>query len=80
MASVINRRTQWQTVILLSFALFLAGCPGNKAKDLLETAELEERQMNVVHAKQLYEEVIRLYPESKEAESARARLAALTHE
>jgi hypothetical protein len=43
----------------------------------LETAELEERQMNVPHAKQLYEDVIRLYPSSKEAEIARARLAVL---
>jgi TolA-binding protein len=57
--------------------ILLLGCSGDKAKDLLETAEFEERQMNVPHAKQLYEEVIRLYPASKEAEAARARLAAL---
>jgi TolA-binding protein len=57
--------------------MLLLGCSGDKAKDLLETAEFEERQMNVPHAKQLYEEVIRLYPASKEAETARARLAAL---
>jgi TolA-binding protein len=57
--------------------ILLMGCSGDKAKDLLETAEFEERQMNVPHAKQLYEEVIRLYPASKEAEAARARLAAL---
>ena len=55
----------------------LMGCSGDKAKDLLETAEFEERQMNLPHAKQLYEDVIRLYPASKEAETARARLAAL---
>ena len=57
--------------------ILLMGCSGDKAKDLLETAEFEERQMNVPHAKQLYEDVIRLYPSSKEAETARARLAAL---
>jgi hypothetical protein len=55
----------------------LLGCPGNKAKEILETAEFEERQMNLPHAKQLYEDVIRLYPTSKEADTARARLAQL---
>ena len=58
-------------------SLVLSGCSGDKAKTLLETAELEERQMNVPHAKQLYEEVIRLYPSSPEAQTARDRLAKL---
>lgn len=58
--------------------LLLTACTGDKAKELLETAEFEERQMNLPHAKQLYEDVIRLYPSSQEAETARARLAALT--
>jgi TolA-binding protein len=57
--------------------ILLLSCSGDKAKELLETAEFEERQMNVPHAKQLYEDVIRLYPASKESETARARLAAL---
>ncbi len=61
--------------VLLLFLAF--ACSGDKAKELLETAELEERQMNLPHAKQLYEDVIRLYPSSKEADTARARLAAL---
>jgi len=55
----------------------LLGCSGDKAKEMLETAEFEEKQMNLPHAKQLYEDVIRLYPSSQEAETARARLAAL---
>jgi hypothetical protein len=54
------------------------GCTGDKAREMLETAEFEERQANLPHAKQLYEDVIRLYPTSKEAETARARLAALS--
>ena len=62
---------------VLTLALLLGGCTGDKAKDLLETAELEERQMNVPHAKQLYEELIRLYPSSQEAQKARDRLAKL---
>jgi TolA-binding protein len=61
--------------ILLSLAV--AGCSGDKAKELFETAELEERQMNVPHAKQLYEDVVRLYPSSPEAALARERLAKL---
>ena len=59
------------------FSLAVVGCSGDKAKELLETAELEERQMNAPHAKQLYEEVIRLYPSSREAQTARERLAKL---
>jgi len=61
-------------VLLLSLTV---ACTGDKAKELLETAEFEERQMNLPHAKQLYEDLIRLYPASKEADTARARLAQL---
>ena len=70
--------TRWINIVFT--VLLLVGttaCSGDKAKELLETAELEERQMNLPHAKQLYEEVLRLYPSSKEAETARARLAKL---
>ncbi|HEY7130177.1 MAG TPA: hypothetical protein VH332_10915 [Nitrospira sp.] len=63
--------------LALIVLLLLSGCTGDKAKELLETAELEERQMNVPHAKQLYEEVIRVYPSSREAQTARERLAKL---
>lgn len=68
-----------QTGFIILFLLVTA-CSGDKAKDLLETAEFEERQMNLPHAKQLYEEVIRLYPSSKEADTARARLARLSRD
>src|SRR5262245_42435396 len=61
-------------------AMLLFGCTGDKAKEMIETAEFEERQMNLPHAKQLYEDVIRLYPSSKEADIARTRLAALNRE
>jgi TolA-binding protein len=57
--------------------ILLMSCSGDKAGELLETAEFEERQMNLPHAKQLYEDVIRLYPTSKEAATARTRLNAL---
>ena len=55
----------------------LAACSGDKPKELLETAELEERQHNVIHAKQLYEDLVHLYPSSPQAETARKRLASL---
>jgi TolA-binding protein len=55
----------------------LWGCSADKAQELLETAQFEERQTNLSHAKQLYEDIVRLYPTSKEAEIARVRLAEL---
>ena len=63
--------------LALVLVLALVACSSDNAKELLETAELEERQQNETHAKQLYQDVIRLYPSSKEADTARARLAAL---
>jgi len=68
---------QWIHIGAVVFCVVLAACSGDKPKELLETAELEERQMNLPHAKQLYEDVIRLYPASEEAATARTRLAAL---
>lgn len=62
--------------MLLAFCLLLVGC-SDKAKDLLETAYFEEAQSNFPHAKELYEELVRLYPSSKEAEIARARIVDL---
>lgn len=71
---------RWINIVVVVLLLVGAtACTGDKAKELLETAELEERQMNLSHAKQLYEEVLRLYPSSKEAETARARLAKLNN-
>ncbi|WP_173047802.1 hypothetical protein [Nitrospira sp. KM1] len=64
-------------ILLLIACLWMTGCPGDNAKEMLETAEFEERQMNIPHARQLYEEVIRLYPGSPEAVKARTRLSAL---
>jgi hypothetical protein len=55
---------------------FLLGC-SDKAKDLLETAAFEEAQSNFPHALEIYQELARAYPESREAEVARARIADL---
>jgi TolA-binding protein len=68
---------QWIYVGAVVFCVALAACSADKPKELLEIAEFEERQHNVEHAKQLYEELVRLYPSSPQAETARARLAPL---
>ena len=62
-------------VCMLGITLLL-GC-SDKAKELFETAAFEENQGNTPHAKELYEELVRSYPSSKEAELARAHLADL---
>jgi len=65
-------------MIILFLSLALTACSGDKPNELLETAELEERQHNVVHAKELYEDLVRLYPTSPQAQIARARLTSLS--
>ena len=70
---------QWMQIGAVVFCVALAACNGDKPKELFETAELEERQHNVAHAKQLYEDLIRLYPSSPQAETARARLILLNN-
>jgi TolA-binding protein len=69
--------TRSLALVLCACVLAFTACSGDKPKELLETAGFEERQHNVAHAKQLYDDLIRLYPDSHQAETARARLAAL---
>jgi TolA-binding protein len=65
----------WIHLGAVIFCVTLAACSGgNKAEEMLKTAEFEERQQNIAHAKQLYEDLVRLYPSSGQAEFARARL------
>lgn len=61
----------------LAAGVVLTGCTSGGAADLLSTAELEEVQQNLPHARELYAEIIAKYPESPEAAQARTRLAAL---
>jgi len=68
---------RWIRVGAVVLCFVLAACSGDKPKELLETAELEERQHDVIHAKQLYEDLVHLYPSSPQAETARKRLASL---
>jgi hypothetical protein len=73
-------RTASGTLLLTILTLVLWGCTGDKPKEMLETAEFEERQMNLPHAKQLYEDLVRLYPSTREADIARSRLSVLNRD
>ncbi|WP_455244724.1 tetratricopeptide repeat protein [Petrachloros mirabilis] len=71
---------RWIRTALTICVLSVSACNGDQATEMLETAEFEERQHNEAHAKQLYEDILRLYPSSKEAETARARLSRLNQQ
>jgi len=64
-------------ILVMIAALSIAGCSGNNAKELFETAQLEELQNNPDHAIKLYREIIEKDPESEYAGKARKRLDAL---
>ena len=64
-------------ILVMIAALSIAGCSGNNAKELFETAQLEELQNNRDHAIKLYREIIEKDPESEYAGKARKRLDAL---
>jgi outer membrane protein assembly factor BamD (BamD/ComL family) len=67
-------------LVLMLCALGFSGCAGDKGKELFETAQFEEKQHNLEHAKQLYGEIAQKYPGSDYARKAEERLAALKAE
>jgi hypothetical protein len=56
--------------------LLLVGC-GDKAKDLFDTAQFEEKQNNRPHATKLYRQIVEEHRDSPYANQAKARLAEL---
>ena len=64
-------------ILVMIAGLSIAGCSGNNAKELFETAQLEELQNNRNHAIKLYREIIEKDPGSPYAGKARKRLDAL---
>ncbi len=56
--------------------LLILGC-GDNAKDLYDTAQLEEKQNNKPHATKLYRQIVEEYPDSPYANQAKIRLAEL---
>ena len=69
-----NRLLTWPMLVLL---LSSSACGQDQATQWLETAQFEERQTNLVHARELYENIVRQYPDSPAAKTARARLTEL---
>ena len=59
------------------FALLATGCGDNGGKDLFETAQFEEKQNNVPHAKELYQDILTKYPQSEYARKAEVQLQRL---
>ncbi|QTA92799.1 tetratricopeptide repeat protein [Desulfonema magnum] len=64
-------------ILIIIAAVTFSGCSGNNAKELYDTAKLEELQNNPEHARQLYQELIKKHPKSEYAKIAKNRLSAL---
>lgn len=60
----------------LLFSL-MVGCGSESPESLFETAQFEERQTNVAHARELYQRIMQEHPGSEWAKKARARLEQL---
>lgn len=69
-------------IILVLLVSTLAGCASGekKAAELLETARFEEKQNNLEHATQLYNEILKKYPSAPAAKEAAARMGELTRQ
>lgn len=61
-------------VLITLYVFTIPACSSNNAQGIFETAEFEELQNNREHAMQLYEEIIKKYPEGEYAAKAEARL------
>ncbi len=59
--------------LMLMLALAVSGCT-DRAKELYDTAKLEELQNNPEHARKLYREIVADYPGSEYAAKAKDRL------
>jgi TolA-binding protein len=64
-------------IILLVLIVSALGCSDKGAQELYMTAQFEERQNNLQHAKELYQDMTTKYPTSSYAKDAQARLTIL---
>ena len=68
------------TIVLVIFGLLvslMAGCSGESPERLFETAQFEEKQTNIAHARELYQRIILEHPGSEWAKMAEVRLEQL---
>jgi outer membrane protein assembly factor BamD (BamD/ComL family) len=65
------------TIIGMLALSIIAGCAGDKGKELYETAQFEEKQGNREHALKLYQEIVQKHAGSELAKKAEGRLAEL---
>lgn len=63
-------------VLAVLMLALIAGC-ADKAKELFETAQFEEKQFNKPHATKLYRQIVEQYPDSQYAKQAKSRLTEL---
>lgn len=63
--------------LMIISSLNLAGCFSDNGKQLFETAQFEEKQNNLEHAKQLYGEIAKKYPGTEFGKKAEERLKTL---
>ncbi len=63
---------------LIAGATAFGGCSADKGKELLDTAQFEEKQHNEEHARKLYEEIVTKYPGTEFAAEASERLKVLS--
>lgn len=68
------------TIFMLAIVFLVLACSGSGGKEPFETAKFEELQNNKEHARELYDEVVKKYPESEYAKKAKERLEALKGE
>ncbi len=68
---------QYRVIGFFWLLIVLMGCSGDGAKELYEIALLEERQNNIPHAIQLYQEIVERHQDSDYANKARTKLKQL---
>ncbi|MCG3116564.1 MAG: tetratricopeptide repeat protein [Candidatus Manganitrophus sp. SA1] len=63
-------------IFSIGLLLLAVGCGNSeaKSKELYDTAQFEEQQRNFKHARQLYERILKEYPETETAKQAETRL------
>ena len=69
--------TRLLLTVLLALMPLACTSSDRAARDSFDLAQFEERQGNMDHARQLYQEILRRYPQSEWAQKANGRLDAL---